>query len=112
MSASLYAKYLRERTSDEIIETTEGFASFRYLNEGKSVYIVDLFVLPDYRKSGVASAIADKVVAIAKAKGCKELLGSVCPSTKGATTSLKVLLGYDMTLQSASNDFIVFRKDI
>ena len=110
--ASLYAQYLAERTEDSIIETEVGFASYRYLNQGKSVYIVDIYVSPKQRKEGLASLMADKVASIAKEKGCTELLGSVVPSAKGSTTSLKVLLGYGMTLLSASNDFIVFRKDI
>jgi hypothetical protein len=109
---SMYAKYLQERTDDSIIETEEGFASYRFVNGGKSVYIVDIYVLPDYRKSHVASTIAGKVVSIAKEKGCTQLLGSVCPSAKGSTTSLKVLLGYGMTLLSASQDCIFFTKDI
>lgn len=109
---SLYAQYLRERTSDEIIESERGFASYRFLNEGKSVYIVDIFVVPDYRQTGEASALADKVVAIAKERGCTELLGTVVPSTKGSSTSLAVLLGYGMTLASAEHDLIVFKKDI
>jgi GNAT superfamily N-acetyltransferase len=112
MSDSLYSKYLKERTSDSILETQEGFATFRIMNSGKSVYIVDLYVLPDYRKSGVAASIADKICDIAKEQGCIELLGSVVPSSKGSTASLKVLLGYGMELLSSSQDFIVFKKGL
>jgi GNAT superfamily N-acetyltransferase len=110
--ASLYAQYLEERSFDHIIETERGFASYRYLNDGKSVYIVDIYVTPRARKDGVASALADTIVREALQKGCTELLGSVCPSAKGSTLSLKVLIGYGMTLHTASNDFIVFRKEI
>lgn len=109
---SLYSQYLRERTHDEIIETEEGFATYRFMNEGKSVYIVDIYTIQASRQKGTASGIADKVVEIAKQRGCTELLGSVCPSAKNSTISLKVLLGYGMSLLSSSNDFIVFKKDI
>lgn len=110
--ASLYARYLRERTQDEIIETDKGFATYRYLNEQKTVYIVDIYVLPDLRKSGIASELANFIVEIAKVKGAKELIGTVTPSAKNSADSIRVLLGYGMTLLSASNDMIVFRKDI
>lgn len=108
---SMYAKYLKERTDDSIIETACGFATYRFLNE-KQVYIIDLYIEPEFRQSHNASAIADQVCAIAKQRGCTELVGSVVPSTKGATTSLKVLLGYGMRLDSAAQDLILFKKDI
>jgi GNAT superfamily N-acetyltransferase len=107
----LYANYLRERTHDEIIETDTGFATYRFLNE-KQVYIVDIFVLPEHRKLNDASAMADSICKLAKERGCNELVGSVVPSTKNSTTSLKVLLGYGMRLDSAANDLIVFKKEL
>lgn len=109
---SLYAKYILERTNDSIIETDYGFATYRYLDGGMTVYIVDIFVLEDHRKDGWASFMADEIVKEAKEKGAITLIGSVVPSVKNSTTSLRVLLGYGMTLGSATNDLIVFRKDI
>lgn len=109
---SLYSRYLQERTEDHIVETEQGFASYRIVNEGKSAYIIDIYVVPETRKAGVASTLADTIAGLAKSKGCTELLGSVVPSAKGSTSSLKVLLGYGMTLKSSSNDFIVFSKEI
>lgn len=112
MSGSLYAQYLKERTDDFIIENGAGFVTYRYMNEGKAVYIVDIYIVPELRKSGAAAGLADRVVEEAKAKGATELLGSVVPSTKNSTVSLRVLLGYGMTLVSSTNDFIVFKKEI
>lgn len=108
---SMHAEYLRERTHDQILETEEGFATYRYIDE-KTVYIIDLYVRPDFRKTNKASLMADSIVLEAKEKGCTKLLGSVVPSTKNSTISLKVLLGYGMSLQSSTNDFIVFQKEI
>lgn len=108
---SMWANYLTEKTTDQILETDKGFATYRYLEDRNAVYIVDLYVLPDFRKTNTASDIADNIVEMARKKGCNKLLGSVVPSNKNSTTSLKVLLAYGMLLESASNDFIVFRKD-
>ena len=110
--ASLYAQYLHERTEDDIIETDMGFVTFRYINEGKSAYIIDIFVLPEFRRRGAMKDLADKVVKEAKTLGCTELIGTVVPSTKGSTISLKALLGYGMSLLSSANNVIIFRKDI
>ena len=112
---SLYSQYLTERTNDEIIETGGGFATFRFItNEhgDKDVYIIDIFVVPEHRRKGLAAALADQVVACAKERGCKRVIGTVVPSTKGSTASINVLIGYGMTLHSAANDLIVFFKDI
>lgn len=109
---SLYAKYLKERNDDEIVETEKGFASYRYINDGKSVYLTDIYVLPEFRKENVASMIADEIALIAKSKGATEMIGTVVPTANNSTSSLKVLLGYGMTLQSASNNCIVFKKDL
>ena len=108
---SMYGKYLKEKTNDAIIESEFGFATYRYIDPA-TVYIVDIFVLPDFRKTKVASAMADFIVEEAKNKGCNKLIGSVVPSNKGSTTSLKVLLGYGMNLKSSTNDFVIFEKDI
>lgn len=108
---SFYADYLRERTSDEIIETEDGFATYRFIEAG-TVYIIDIYIKPESRKTRAASNIADTIVEAAKLRGCNKLIGSVAPSTKGSTTSLKVLLGYGMSLESSGNDFIIFQKAI
>lgn len=109
---SLYADYIIERTQDSIIEGPSGFVTYRYLNEGRSVYIIDIYTVPDERQKGSAAILADLVADEARSKGTKEMLGTVVPSTKGSTISLKVLLGYGMQLMSATNDMIVFRKDL
>lgn len=109
---SLYAEYLRERTEDLIIEDEVGFATYRYLNDLKSVYIIDIFTRTDFRKEHHASYFADQIVAEAKKVGCTELLGTVVPSAHGSTISMKVLIAYGMELHKASDNLIVFRKDI
>lgn len=108
---SLYADYVKERLGDRVLETDVGFATYRFSDEN-TVYIVDIYIAPAARMMGAASDIADSIVEIARKNGCTQLLGSVVPSARGATESLKVLLGYGMRLDSSAQDFIVFRKDI
>lgn len=109
---SMYAKYLMEKTTDQIIEIDKGFATYRYIDNGKTVYIMDIYVLSEFRKENLASTMADIIVGEAIMNGCNKLLGSVVPSNKNSTDSIRVLLAYGMTLESSSQDFIVFRKEI
>jgi len=108
---SMYSEYIKEKLGDDVIETEQGFATYRF-SDPTTVYILNIYIRPDYRKSGAATDIADIIRDIAKKKGCTKMLGSVVPSTKDSTISLKVLLGYGMKLDSSTNDFILFSKEI
>ena len=106
----MYSNYLKERTDKEVLETEQGFAVYSFTQD--AVYIEDIFVDKDFRHSNVASDIADKISEIAKSKGFKKMLGSICPSTKNSTEGLKVLLAYGFKLDSSTNNFILFAKDL
>lgn len=108
---SLYAKYVQEKTNKFVVETDYAFATYCYPRDGE-VYIEDIYVIPECRMTDVASKMADRIVEEAKRKGCTKLLGSVVPSNKGSTASMKVLLAYGMRLQSCVNDFVIFEKEI
>lgn len=108
---SLYSEYIQEKTVKSIIETDIGFITYGF-PDPQTVYIEDLYIIPNARKSNNASDLADKVAAAAKERGCSRMLGSVVPSTKNSTDSLKVLLAYGMRLVSSSNDFILFSKEL
>lgn len=107
----MYGDYLKERLNDEIIETAFGFATYRYIDDN-TVYIVDIYIRPEHRNSKCASLLANDIVKTSKLRGCTKLLGTVTPSAKNSTISLKVLLGYGMSLKSCSNDIIIFEKEI
>lgn len=111
VSKSLYAQYIKEHSGDLIIEDERGFITYRFL-DAKQCYIVDLFILPEFRKQGAASALADRVADDAKIKGRKELVGSVVPGLKHSTTSLKILLAYGMELDSCSANIIIMKKGL
>ena len=108
---SMYAEYLTEKTDDQILEVQEGFATYRYIDE-KTVYIIDIYVKPEFRRNHIAKAMADTIVRLAKEKGCQILLGSVVPSAKGSTESLKALIAYGFQLHSSQQNFVVFKKEI
>lgn len=109
---SQYADYIMERTDDLIIEIDTGFAHYRFFDDGETVYIVDIFVPKHMRGGRIATHLADLVCDEARRRGFKKLLGSVQPSAKESTTSLKVLLGYGMKLKSAGHDAIFFEKEL
>lgn len=109
---SLYSEYIKERTTDLILETDIGFAHYRYVDENVGCYIVDIYTKPEHRQKGEAAGLADQIALEAKSRGAKYLLGSVQPSANNSTTSLKVLLAYGFKLAWSSQDAIFLRKEI
>lgn len=109
---SLYAEYLTEKTNDKILEMDFGFATYRHLPDENATYIIDIYIKPEHRKAGLASVLADQILAESKEIGYSKLLGSVVPSNKNSTDSVRVLLAYKMKLKSSSNDFILFEREI
>lgn len=110
MEPSLYSLYLYEREGINILESDKGFATYYFLTDG--CYIKDIFVKTEFRKEGIASLMADQISSIAKSKGYDKLYGTVCPTANGSNDSMKVLIAYGFILDSSSNNFIVFRKNI
>lgn len=107
---SLYAQYIKEREGKSIIETDNAFIS--YVIEGDNCYIADIYIAPEFRRKNIASSLAAKVEEIAKNNNCKYLTGSVTPSFKGATVSMKAQLEYGFEILEAHNDFIILRKEL
>ena len=107
---SLYADYVFERQGKATVEFEHGFATYGI--NGKEVYIEDIYVHPEHRKTGLAAKLADEIARLAKINGCVTMVGTVDPKARGGTTSLRVLLGYGMTLHSVQNGLIYFVKEI
>lgn len=107
---SMFADYKFEREGKILLETEHGFAI--YMIQANTCYLEDIYIAPDFRKQGHGAKLADMVCAAAKGLGCKTLLGSVVPSAKGSTESLKAFLAYGMRLQSSRDNFIWLEKEI
>lgn len=109
--SSMYGQYIKERLGRGILETDKGFVTFEYPTS-EIVYIIDIFILPEYRKQHSASVLADQVCLEAKKNGAKQVMGSVDISTKSASDSLKVLLAYGMKPYRTAGNAVYLIKDI
>jgi ribosomal protein S18 acetylase RimI-like enzyme len=107
--------YSKEREGLDTIEEENGFLTYRALpsEESPQEYrIYDLYVRPEFRKSGLASQMADRVVSLAKQNGCKILTGSVDTRANGATVSVKVLLSYGFKVLRTEGPMIYFVMEV
>lgn len=109
---SMYADYLRERTNDHILENEWGFATYRFMDDDHTVYIVDIFISQKVRGKGHAASLADRIADEARFKGCTKMLGTVLVGKEWTTTNAKILLAYGFEIQSATAEVIIFRKSL
>lgn len=107
---SHYGQYLKERENFEIIEDERGFATYIIL--GEECYLRDIWIAPEFRKSGVGRSFCDEVEKIAKANGCKYLTGTVVPNTKGATGNMVAVIKCGFKIHSSTHEKIVLIKEI
>lgn len=107
----MYGEYIAEREGKFILEDEMGFAT--YLVNKDEVYIVDIYVKREHRKSGHAKRLADQVCKKCKEEhGVKRVLGSVDIRVKTATESMKVLLAYGMRVHGLQGTLLYFQKEI
>lgn len=114
-SDSLFASYYKEREGKETIfhsvdSMTVGFATYKWVDDG--CYIVDIFVVPDFRSKNIASKLADDISVIARERGCKFLWGSVDITADTSDQSMQVLLKYGMKMNHINGNMIYLKKDL
>ncbi len=109
--SSLYSKYIKEREDKRIVELAHGFATYKFFDNGEC-YLQDIYVLPDFRQTGLAKEMADEVVRRAKEHSCHTLIGSVCIDDVHATRNMQVFLTYGMKLHKIIGTLVFLKKDL
>lgn len=107
----MYAAFLSETEEMHFVQEPFGYAMYKFLPDN-SCYVVEGYVLPEFRRQGKSKVIIDKVYEIAKQKKCDKLFSSVGTKVKNAARNMKMLISYGMELHSANSDIIYFVKEI
>lgn len=107
---SLYAEYISEREGKHIVEDEFGFATYSFVEHLNAVYIEEVFVLPQFRQTGIGASYVSRISELAKSSNYENVITSVSPKAKGATTSLKAILGVGFQLDSMDANLIYFKK--
>jgi GNAT superfamily N-acetyltransferase len=101
----LYRQYLQENYDYQLIYNKDSFITYEFTDD--YVYIIDIFVVKEKRKSGLGKALGEQVENIAKELGYNKVVGSVCKDTNDWQSSLEVLkrVGY---AQYAEDDEMIW----
>lgn len=109
---SHFGSYIYEREGKSIHETEKGFVTYMFWPDLGSVYMEDIYVAPEFRRTKATFELVAAVEAQAKLKGYKTLVGSIKPTANGATTSLKGMLAHGFEVDSCDGTLIWFKKQI
>lgn len=107
---SSYFNYIRESRGMNVVAGAYGFAT--YLINGEECYVEDVYVEPDFRRTGIGSEFIDRLKIIAKEKKCKALTTTVGCRIKDPEVSLISCLNVGFKVFSAVNDTIFLRMEI
>lgn len=105
-----YAKYIKELKNYEMYEDEKGFVTYGPYEEG--IYIEEIYVEPEYRKSQVAVFYADLITEIARREKITKLYGSVVPSQKNSQYRIEIFMKYGFRIYRTQEDLIVLIKEI
>lgn len=105
-------EYLKEVEDTFMIRHEFGAMWYKF-GDQNDCWIVGTWVVPSRRRSRIAFDLADKVMMIAKEKGCRLLMAKLRPGQGGATVSLKTQLAYGFQLSPEIIDgYLILFKEI
>lgn len=110
---NLLVDYIKEREKISYHEIKDiGFITWKIINDGTAIYIIDLYVIPGHRQRGFASKLADHVFGLAKEQGIEIVYGTIVGDVGDPTTSMKALLGYGFEIDYINGQTIWMRKNV
>jgi GNAT superfamily N-acetyltransferase len=107
---SLYAKYLEERQDAEVFEDKKGFVTFK--KENDYIYLIDMYILPEYRESGICKTYVNKLEELAKDLKLNKIVTSLYPKIKNSNRNLNIILKCGFEVISCDTEMIYFIKNI
>lgn len=108
MKPSHWARYVEERLGIKTIEDEDGFVTFHFTNG--CCYIVDVYVVPEKRKSGITKKYLAQIEEEALGAGICTLVGQVNPHAEGATESLQFQFSLGFKLETVGANGVIFLK--
>jgi GNAT superfamily N-acetyltransferase len=115
LNESLYSQYLKEKDGINTLETDKGLVTFIQQGErGQEFYIVDIFVLPEFRRTGYATELGEIMQKQAVELGAEYLLGAVEINSNTYDQSRKTLesFGFEMFVYVDEDKINYFKKDL
>ena len=106
----MYSQYVKEREGVETVELETGFYSYKL--EDSCLFIVDLFVLPEFRSKKVGSEYGEQLEAIAKKNGKNVILCAASLAAKNSEDAINFILSNGYKIINVTLSEIYFKKEL
>lgn len=107
---SLYADYLKGQGVRHIIETEEGFITWCII--GLECFILEAYVVPEKRKSGLIKAWIKIIEDMARLTNCKYLTCSVIPQSINPELSKKTIQALGFKFYREEPTVVYYLKEL
>jgi hypothetical protein len=107
-----FANYYKEYRDQELIETDYGMVTYVLQPENSSIFIQDLYVVPEQRKQHRASDLVDMVCEIGRKEGMTLMVSVVFMAYRYKEVSLLASLMYGCKIVAADSIKIVLSKEL
>ncbi len=106
---SLWADYYRERLEAKVIETDYAFIVYQLFPD--HCFILELYVAPPFRKSGIGKDLVEQAKKDALSHGCKSITASISPESNHSseTMSASIRIGFKL-FKSSNNSIIIYQE--
>lgn len=101
----LFAEYVLEREGGILLKHTHGFAIYKDYSPQLG-YLQDVYVVPDFRQTGIGQELLQQAIDIAKKSNKIALLTSTDTAANGATESAIAILKSGFKILKLDNTVI------
>lgn len=108
---NLYIDYLKERQNAEVLEHEHGLFVYTFLGDGK-LYLQDMYVEPEHRRTGVSHILFARLLKIAKEKEITTIIGSTDIQANNAEAGLLAALSVGFKITGIDKNMIWYSKEI
>lgn len=109
-SLDLFGKYVKEREGAVLLKHEHGFAIYK--DQGDFGYLQDVYVLPDYRQTGIGRELMQTALKMAKKSNKIALLTSTDTNANGATESAIAILKTGFKILKTEDSMIWYILEI
>ena len=111
MIETFYPAYLKEYRNQDHIETDYGFISYVINEEEKTIYMVDIYVVPERRKENLSRKLVYMAMAEAKERGCTHGFTHVFNDFKDKEASLMAALAIGGKIVSVDPEKVMLKME-
>ncbi len=107
---SLWADYYKERLDASVIENDRAFIAYQLFPD--HCFILELYVSPVYRQSGIGKDLVEQVKKEAVLHGCKTLTASISPESNHSSETMIASLQVGFKLFKSTNNSIIIYQEL